>query len=101
MDFNIPKMPIRPENANKGTFGKILNVAGSKYMPGAAYLSSISALKIGAGYIMLASNKDTLDTITKLAPEVVLCPLNALRYYTDSTDVISRGCGLSVTRTAN
>ena len=101
MDFNIPKMPIRPENANKGTFGKILNVAGSKYMPGAAYLSSISALKIGAGYIMLASNKDTLDTITKLAPEVVLCPLNALRYYTDSTDVISIGCGLSVTRTAN
>ena len=48
------KMPKRPEESNKGTFGKILNIAGSKNYTGAAYLSTISALKIGAGYITLA-----------------------------------------------
>ena len=58
MDFDIPKMPKREQNSNKGTFGKILNISGSKYMPGAAYLSSISALKIGAGYVELASDEN-------------------------------------------
>ena len=58
MDYNIPKLPERPENSNKGTFGKILNVSGSEYMTGAAYLSSVSALKTGAGYVELASHEN-------------------------------------------
>ena len=42
MDY---KLPERFENSNKSTYGKVLNIAGSDYMPGAAYLSSVSALK--------------------------------------------------------
>ena len=42
------KMPEREQNSNKGIFGKVLNVAGSKNYIGAAYLSTLAALKTGA-----------------------------------------------------
>ena len=44
------KLPERPEFSNKATFGKVLNIAGSEFYSGAAYLSSLSALKVGCGY---------------------------------------------------
>ena len=46
MDYELP---LRNENSNKGTFGRVLNISGSDYMPGAAYLSSVSALTAGCG----------------------------------------------------
>lgn len=95
MDFDIPKMPKREQNSNKGTFGKILNIAGSKYMPGAAYLSSISALKIGAGYVELASDENTLNIVANKACEIVLCPLEKIENVIGDVQVISIGCGLS------
>ena len=100
MDYNIPKMPTRPENSNKGTFGKILNIAGSLYMPGAAYLSSVSALKIGAGYVELISDKNTLNNVAKHSPEIVLCPLNNISKAIEQSTIISIGCGLSQSKTA-
>ena len=35
-------MPKREQNSNKGTFGKVLNFAGSKNYIGASYLSTIA-----------------------------------------------------------
>ena len=60
MDF---KLPERPEFSNKGTFGKVLNIAGSENYSGAAYLSSVSALKIGCGYVALSSSQKTMNTV--------------------------------------
>lgn len=100
MDYNLPKIPLRPQNSNKGTFGKILNISGSKYMRGAAYLSSISALKTGAGYVELASDEKVLDTVSVLAPEVVLAPIGNLPQLIKNATVISIGCGLSTTQQA-
>ena len=51
MDYKLPK---RIENSNKSTYGRVLNIAGSDYMTGAAYLSSVSALKVGCGYCFYA-----------------------------------------------
>ena len=56
MDYKLPNLPIREENSNKGTFGKILNVSGAEYMTGAALLSSVAALRIGAGFVELATD---------------------------------------------
>lgn len=100
MEYKLPKLPNRPINSNKGTFGKILNVSGSKYMRGAAYLSSISALKIGAGYVELASDNDTLNTIAALAPEIVLVPIEKIEDFINNATVISIGCGLSTSDNA-
>ena len=41
-------LPERKLDSNKGTYGKVLNIAGSFNYQGAAYLSSVSALKTGA-----------------------------------------------------
>jgi len=100
MDYKLPKLPIRPKNSNKGTFGKVLNIAGSDYMRGAGYLSSISALKIGAGYVEILSSEKVLDTISNLAPEIVLVPISKLSDVIDDATVISIGCGLSISAIA-
>lgn len=93
MDYKLPKLPERDENSNKGTFGKILNISGSEYMSGAAYLSSVSALKVGAGYVELASEERVLNSVAALAPEVVLAPFEKVDEI-DAT-VLLVGCGLS------
>ena len=101
MDYNkLPKLPERLENSNKGTFGKILNVSGSEYMTGAAYLSSVSALKIGAGYVELASHDNALKVTASLAPEIVLAPINKISKIIRNSTVLLIGCGLSTTNEA-
>ena len=95
MDYKLPKLPIRDENSNKGTFGKILNISGSDYMSGAAYLSSVSALKIGAGYVELASEERVLNAVAALCPEVVLAPVEKIPELIKSSTVLLIGCGLS------
>lgn len=100
------KLPVRPEDSHKNTFGKILNIAGSRSFIGAAYLSSISALKIGAGYVTLACPDFIVPIIAPMAPEVTFMPLNSNAEGTISTDntvkdlytynVISLGCGITM-----
>ncbi len=97
MGYNLPKLPKREENSNKGTFGKILNVSGSEYMTGAAYLSCVSALKIGAGYVELASHKNVLRAVSTMAPEIVLAPIERIPKILEITNVLAIGCGLSTT----
>ncbi len=47
-------LPRRPLRAHKGTFGKVLVVAGSVNYTGAAYLASAAATRVGAGLVTLA-----------------------------------------------
>lgn len=88
------KMPVREQNSNKGTFGKVLNVSGSDNYIGAAYLSSLSALKIGAGYVALSASKKVISSVSKLLPEAVYMSraqgLKTLKNHT----VLLIGCGL-------
>ena len=49
-----PVLPRRPLAANKGTFGKLMVVAGSTRYVGAAYLACSGALRVGAGLVTLA-----------------------------------------------
>ena len=47
-------LPQRPTDANKGTFGRALVVAGSVNYTGAAYLAATSAIRVGTGLVTLA-----------------------------------------------
>jgi len=47
-------LPPRPQNANKGTFGKALIVAGSVNYTGAPYLAAAAATRTGTGLVTLA-----------------------------------------------
>lgn len=49
-----PVFPVRPADGHKGTFGRVLVVAGSRGMSGAACLAGVSALRGGAGLVFLA-----------------------------------------------
>lgn len=76
-DDNIRRrFPIRPSSANKGTFGKLLNIAGCGSYIGAALLSSRAALKTGAGLVTLASEEGIISAAAAYVPECVFLPLN-------------------------
>ncbi len=49
--------PKCDKNANKGTFGTLLNLCGSYPMPGAAVICTKAALKTGAGLVKLTLPK--------------------------------------------
>ena len=89
-------MPQREQNSNKGTFGKVLNIAGSKNYIGAAYLSSLAAYNVGAGYVVLATTKEVIASVSKLLPEAVFIErkntFNSIEKYT----VVLAGCGLGM-----
>lgn len=51
----LPRMPERPRQAHKGTCGRVLVLAGSKGMTGAATLTAQSALRAGAGLVLAAT----------------------------------------------
>ncbi len=91
MDY---KLPQRTENSNKSTYGKVLNIAGSDYMTGAAYLSSVSALKIGCGYCILCSNERVINSVSSQTNNIVFAPQNKVCDYINDADVIEIGCGL-------
>ncbi len=88
------KMPVREQNSNKGSFGKLLNFAGSKNYIGAAYLSTISAFKIGTGFVALATEKEIMNSVASLVPEAVFLTREDGLKYIDEFNVCSIGCGL-------
>lgn len=51
---DVPRLPGRPVEAHKGTFGTVLVVAGSVGMAGAAVLCGSAALRGGAGLVRVA-----------------------------------------------
>ncbi len=62
-------LPRRPDDAHKGTFGKVLVVAGSLQYPGAASLASAGAARVGAGLVTLATGRSGLGGPGRL-PEI-------------------------------
>jgi len=51
---DIPRYPERPAHGHKGTFGRVLVVAGSRNMSGAACLAGLGALRGGTGLVFVA-----------------------------------------------
>jgi len=66
-------LPERAQHrdANKGSFGKVLVVAGSRGMAGAAVLAGTAALRAGAGLVHVAVPHGVLGAAATLAPELV------------------------------
>ena len=95
-------LPKRQQNSYKGSFGKILNIAGSHNFQGAAYLSSISALKVGAGYVVLACPEGIVANIASLTPDITFLPLSdsplqnieLIEKNINKYNVVSVGCGI-------
>jgi NAD(P)H-hydrate epimerase len=68
-------LPERPVNANKGTFGKALVVAGSVNYTGAAYLSCSGAMRVGVGLATLAIPSSLHPILAGKLTEATFLPL--------------------------
>ncbi len=65
----------RALNTNKGSYGKLLLIAGSYGMAGAAVLSARAASRAGAGLVTLASCREVVDVVQFNVPEATCAPV--------------------------
>lgn len=68
-------LPPRPREANKGSFGRVLVVAGSRTMCGAGFLCAKSALLSGAGLVFWALPESMQPAFAAALPEAITLPL--------------------------
>lgn len=64
-------LPNRRGRKNKGSFGKVLIIAGSSEIFGAAFLSAICAYRIGAGLVKICTDRANENAIKTLIPEAL------------------------------
>jgi ADP-dependent NAD(P)H-hydrate dehydratase / NAD(P)H-hydrate epimerase len=99
-------LPARPEDSHKGSFGRLLTIAGSVGMTGAAVMASKSALRAGCGLSVLATPKSLVPYLP--AQEIIYKALEEtgsgsispkaamdLELEVDSADALILGPGLS------
>ena len=70
----------RKQDGNKGNFGKILLIAGSKDIFGAAYLSGMAAMRTGAGMLKICTHKENKNLFSCFPEAMLLC-------YEDNQDI--------------
>jgi hydroxyethylthiazole kinase-like uncharacterized protein yjeF len=71
------ELPPRPNDGNKGTFGRVLVIAGSEEMIGAPVMAGTAALRMGAGLVQIAVPKSILATALAITPELIGLSLTA------------------------
>ncbi len=71
----ISFLPERPPDAYKNTFGKVLMIAGSTGLTGAATMASLSALRSGAGMVVLGIPERFNPVLEEKVTEVMTAPL--------------------------
>ena len=69
--MEIPGLPTRNEISHKGDFGRLLIIAGSRGMIGAACLATKAALRTGCGLVYCAIP----ETAQKIAAPTILSAL--------------------------
>ena len=100
-------LPRLPRNIHKGKNGRLLIVAGSVGMAGAAALCARAALVCGAGLVTVACPESIVPILQALAPCAMCLPLpeqdgalaeaaaDALAPRLEGFDAVICGCGLS------
>ncbi len=64
-------LPKRYAYSNKGTYGKVLVIAGSESITGAAYLSAYAAYRMGAGLVKILTAKAAIPILKTQLPEAL------------------------------
>lgn len=71
-DWVAARLPARPARAHKGSFGRVLIVAGSLEYSGAALLAGLGAARTGAGLVSLATPESVGMRLMGVVPELTL-----------------------------
>ena len=112
-DWAKSVLPRRPLGANKGSFGKVLVVAGSINYIGAAYLACSGAMRVGAGLVTLATANSLQPVLASKLTEVTYLPLpefspgiisseavRLIHQQLGQYNVLLLGCGLGQSQSA-
>ncbi len=70
-------LPERHAYSNKGSYGKVLIVAGSKDMAGAAYFSAKAAYYSGCGLVRILTAKENRQILLTKLPEAIITTYDA------------------------
>lgn len=102
-----PKLPARPTESNKGDYGRILVLAGSRNMSGAAILTGTATLRAGGGLVTIACPREVQGVIASGFPcymtaglpgneHGVVAPVSETELLTmaEHSDVLAIGPGL-------
>lgn len=108
MEYVAKLLPKRRNDSNKGTYGKVLVVAGSRGMTGAASLTGLSALRSGAGLVYMAVPSSLVSIYAGTLVEAVEIPfedgnkgclgresITGILEQLENIDVVAVGPGLS------
>ena len=68
----LENLPARPAWSNKGTFGRVLVIAGSRNMAGASILAGEAAYRTGAGLVRLFAPECNREILQTSLPEAIL-----------------------------
>ena len=90
----VPCLPIRKLDSSKGDFGRIVIVAGSRGLSGAAILCATAALRGGAGLVTVSCPSDVQDVVAMGHPCYMTCPFPAKLDDLPKADVVAIGPGL-------
>jgi NAD(P)H-hydrate epimerase len=69
------RLPARPRDGHKGTFGTVVVLAGSQGFTGAAYLASMGAARSGAGIVRLLVAQSIYPILAEKCTEVIVGPV--------------------------
>ncbi len=69
---DLVNLPRRKADSHKGSFGKMLLVAGCAGMGGAAYLSALAAYRVGAGLVKILTVPENYPMLQTNIPEAVV-----------------------------
>ncbi|MCC6240305.1 MAG: NAD(P)H-hydrate dehydratase [Phycisphaerales bacterium] len=97
--ITLPKLPPRPADSHKGTFGRVLIVGGQEQMIGAPVLAGAAALRMGSGLVQIAMPHQVLAAGLSVVPELIGLALDedsvdALQHAAGQADVIAIGPGM-------
>ncbi|MBR2354071.1 MAG: NAD(P)H-hydrate dehydratase [Clostridia bacterium] len=100
-------LPDRPHDSHKGTFGRVLVVAGSHNMAGAAYFAAKACYRMGAGLCRILTVKENFSVLASLLPEALLTCYDGddpdpdvIAEAEEWADVLVIGCGMGTSEAA-
>jgi NAD(P)H-hydrate epimerase len=91
-------LPRRRADANKGDFGKVLVIAGSAGMMGAAVLTARAALRTGSGLVTLCVPDRIKNVVNSMSLETIVAGFSQIDEKLNDCDAVAIGPGLSKRR---
>lgn len=69
---DLCRLPKRWPWSNKGSYGKVLLIVGTKNMAGAAYLSATAAYRTGSGLVRIFTCEENREILQSRVPEAIM-----------------------------